>query len=113
LLSPRLLTALQIEERAELSPQQMTHLYRAQGARATGRPMALTADHDGALVADVVAEWVAGHGSPYCLRLTGVAGGSWIVGEGGPTIERDAIEFCRTVSRREPAVELLAVEIAF
>ena len=43
----------------------------------------LTADHDGVIVADVVAEWARRHGQPYQLKLTGPAGGSWTSGTGG------------------------------
>ena len=48
-----------------------TWMHRIDTAEAIGRPPALTADHDGVLVADVVAEWAARHGAPYGLRLTG------------------------------------------
>jgi uncharacterized protein (TIGR03083 family) len=54
-----------------------TWMHRVDVSRATGREPHLTADHDGVLVADVVAEWAARHGRPYRLRLTGPAGGSW------------------------------------
>ena len=42
---------------------------------AIGRPMQLTADHDGRLVADIVAEWADLHGQPFDLVLEGPAGG--------------------------------------
>jgi hypothetical protein len=32
---------------------------------------------------------------------------------GGPTIELDAIEFCRTLSGRETGTDLLATEVPF
>jgi hypothetical protein len=70
-------------------------MHRADIVRATGANHVLTADHDGVLVADIVAEWAARHGQPYTLRLAGPAGGIWRSGEGGPYIELDAIEFCR------------------
>ena len=41
-----------------------TWMHRIDTAKATGRPLVLTADHDGVLVADVVAEWAARHGAP-------------------------------------------------
>src|SRR5262245_9548695 len=50
-------------------------MHRADIARATGAAHVLTAEHDGVLVADVVAEWAARHGQPYTLQLTGPAGG--------------------------------------
>ena len=50
-------------------------MHRIDISRATGRALRLTADHDGRIVADVVAEWARGHGQPYRLTLTGPAGG--------------------------------------
>ena len=72
-------------------------MHRADICRATGANHVLTADHDGVLVADVVAEWIARHGQPCTLRLTGPAGGSWETGDGGPVIETGAVEFCRAL----------------
>jgi uncharacterized protein (TIGR03083 family) len=75
-------------------------MHRLDLARATGRPPVLTADHDGVIVADVVAEWTRRHGRPYRLTLTGPAGGRWVHGNGGEDIEMDAAEFCRILSGR-------------
>jgi uncharacterized protein (TIGR03083 family) len=88
-------------------------MHRVDSTRATGKPMHLTAEHDGLIVADVVAEWAGRHGRPCTLELTGPAGGHWSFGTGGPTIERDAIAFCRTISLREKGEGLLAVEVPF
>jgi uncharacterized protein (TIGR03083 family) len=88
-------------------------MHRVDLSRATGNPMQLTAEHDGVLVADVVAEWAVRHGHPYSLHLTGPAGGTWSAGEAGPHIELDAVEFCRTLSGREHGDGLLAVEVPF
>jgi uncharacterized protein (TIGR03083 family) len=88
-------------------------MHRADICRATGADHVLTADHDGVLVADVVAEWAARHGQPCTLRLTGPAGGSWHTGDGGPLIETDAVAFCRALSGREQADSLLAVQVPF
>ena len=41
-----------------------TWMHRADISRAIGRPMELTPEHDGVLVADVVAEWAERHGRP-------------------------------------------------
>lgn len=90
-----------------------TWMHRVDTAVAIGREMELTAAHDGLLVSDVVAEWAGRHGAPYTLRLTGPAGGTWSYGPGGPEFELDAIEFCRTVSRRLPGTGLLDVEVPF
>ncbi len=160
------LTALQVEERAEFTPRQVTERFQVVGpraararrrtpalirrrkmpmqanvggrpetwslgylidtiltrdpwmhridiSRATGHPLALSADHDGVLVSDVVSEWAARHHAPCRLNLTGPAGGSWTFGDGGPSIGLDAIEFCRTLSGREPGAGLLATEVPF
>lgn len=88
-------------------------LHRIDISRATGRPPALTADHDALIVADVVAEWARTHGRPYALTLTGPAGGIWSEAPGGEGIELDAVQFCRLVSGRGPASGLLAVRVPF
>jgi len=88
-------------------------MHRIDISRATGHPLDLSTDHDAALVADVVNEWALRHGKPCSLRLTGAAGGSWTVGDGGPLLELDAIDFCRTLSGREPASGLLATQVPF
>jgi uncharacterized protein (TIGR03083 family) len=88
-------------------------MHRLDIARAVGREAELTHDHDGVLVADVVAEWAQRHGSPYRLRLTGPAGGSWSAGDHGPELELDAAEFCRLVSGRGTGTGLLAEQIPF
>jgi hypothetical protein len=90
-----------------------TWMHRVDTAQATGRELVLTADHDGVIVADVVAEWAGRHGGAYALRLTGPAGGTWSAGSGGPELELDAVEFCRTISRRVPGAGLLDVEVPF
>ena len=88
-------------------------MHRIDIARATGRAPHLTPDHDAILVADVVAEWAARHGRPVELQLTGPAGGSWSFGIGTTKLTLDAIDFCRTLSRREPGTDLLATEVPF
>jgi uncharacterized protein (TIGR03083 family) len=88
-----------------------TWMHRVDTARATGRDLVLTPDHDGVIVADVVAEWEGRHGQPCTLTLTGPAGGRW--GAGGPELELDAIEFCRVLSGRGQGEGLLGVEVPF
>jgi len=88
-------------------------MHRIDIARATGRSLNLTTAHDGVLVADVVTEWAARHREPCQLYLTGPAGGTWTFGAGGPVIEIDAIDFCRTLSGREPAIGLLTTQVPF
>ena len=75
-------------------------MHRLDLARATGREPVLTADHDGVIVADIVAEWARRHGRPYRLELTGPAGGSWSSSTGGEEIVMDAADFCRVISGR-------------
>lgn len=87
--------------------------HRGDICRATGRELELTADHDGLLVADVVAEWGQRHGRPFALTLTGPAGGHWEVGDGGEQLELDAVEFCRILSGRADGRGLLATRVPF
>jgi uncharacterized protein (TIGR03083 family) len=75
-------------------------MHRLDLARATGRDPVLTTDHDGIIVADIVAEWGRRHGRPYRLELTGPAGGRWSSGTGGQEIVMDAADFCRVLSGR-------------
>jgi uncharacterized protein (TIGR03083 family) len=80
-----------------------TWMHRIDTARATGRAPELTADHDGVLVGDLVAEWAERHGASCALTLTGPAGGRWTIGSGGPELELDAVEFARVLSGRRSA----------
>ena len=75
---------------------------------ATGRPMQLAPEHDGRLVADIVAEWASIHGQPFELVLTGPAGGTFAQGSDGEQVELEAIEFVRILSGRLPGTGILA-----
>lgn len=88
-------------------------MHRVDIARATGSYLQLTADHDGRIVADVVAEWARRHGSPFTLTLTGPAGGTYVSGENGEHVTIDAIEFCRMLSGRATGSGLLTQEVPF
>ncbi|GAC1338687.1 MAG: hypothetical protein NVSMB29_04860 [Candidatus Dormibacteria bacterium] len=91
-----------------------TWMHRIDVARAVHRPLTLTAEHDGVLVADVASEWAARHQQPCTLILTGPAGGTWTFGgPSGQRLELDAIEFCRALSGRGQAAGLLAVQVPF
>ncbi|MGY1739321.1 MULTISPECIES: maleylpyruvate isomerase family mycothiol-dependent enzyme [unclassified Blastococcus] len=95
-----------------------TWMHRVDVCRATGREPELTGDHDGVLVADVVAEWAARHGRPFRLRLTGPAGGTWTSRTSGTPapgddLELDAVEFCRLLSGRGAGEGLLARQVPF
>ncbi|MCW2905956.1 MAG: hypothetical protein JWL68_745 [Actinomycetia bacterium] len=91
-------------------------MHRVDIAHATGTPLRLTADHDGVIVADVVAEWADRHGKEFVLTLTGPAGGTWKIGANGPSLTLDAIDFCRALSRRPASTgldELMNTEIPY
>ncbi len=88
-------------------------MHRIDTARATGADLVLTADHDGVIVADVVAEWARRHGQPFTLELTGPAGGVFSAGGGGERTELDAVEFCCLLAGRGEATGLLATVVPF
>jgi len=90
-----------------------TWIHRLDISRATGRDMVLTPEHDGRLVADVVAEWARRHGRRFNLTLTGAAGGQWRAGGGGDPIELDALDFCWTLAGRAPGSGLLTTVVPF
>ncbi len=74
---------------------------------AIDRPMVATADHDGRLVADIVAEWAALHGDPFELVLEGPAGGKFSQETGGERVEMDAFDFVRVLAGRLPGTGVL------
>src|SRR6202163_1926914 len=88
-------------------------IHRVDISRATGRTVEVDADHDGRIVADIVADWARRHGQPFALTLTGPAGGASTTGEEGDELELDAVEFCRVLSGRAPGRGLLATRITF
>jgi uncharacterized protein (TIGR03083 family) len=96
-------------------------LHRVDLARAVSAEPVLTADHDGRIVADVVAEWARRHGQPYHLVVTGPAGGTYRSAEGGAgepgqavdPITIDAIDLCRILSGRAAGEGLLATAVPF
>jgi uncharacterized protein (TIGR03083 family) len=91
-------------------------MHRLDISRTTGTRLHLTADHDGVIVADVVAEWADRHGKDFTLTLTGPAGGTWVTGENGPALTLDAIDFCRALGRRPASIslgELMNTEIPY
>ena len=74
---------------------------------AIDRPMDATPEHDGRLVADIVAEWAALHGEPFELVLDGPAGGKFEQGTDGERVEIDAFDFVRVLSGRLPGTGVL------
>lgn len=75
-------------------------MHRIDIARATGHELRLTADHDGILVADLVADWSNRHKRPLALILGGPAGGVFTINGGGPEYHEDAVEFARFLAGR-------------
>ena len=90
-------------------------MHRVDVARATGRALVLTPEHDGRIVADVVAEWSRRHGRPFRLTLTGPAGGEYVDGDGAAEdhVTLDAVEFCRVLSGRATGAGLLTQAVPF
>jgi hypothetical protein len=75
-------------------------MHRLDLAEATGQPFNPDADHDGRIIADLVAEWATTHDLPFDLELTGPAGGHYTQGTAGEHVTIDAIEFARTLAER-------------
>ncbi len=94
-------------------------MHRVDTTRATGRELVLSEDHDGRIVADVVAEWARRHGQAFDLTLTGPAGGTYSgTGDGTSSdtpavLELDAVEFCRTLGGRAEGEGLLTTIVPF
>jgi uncharacterized protein (TIGR03083 family) len=86
-----------------------TWMHRVDTARSTGSSLTLTPEHDGRIVANVVADWAGRHRRAFDLALTGPAGGRYRAGDpDGERVELDAVEFCRQLSGRgAPAQGLL------
>jgi uncharacterized protein (TIGR03083 family) len=90
-----------------------TWVHRLDISRATKRDMVVTAQHDGRVVANVVADWARRHGEAFRLTLTGPAGGRWRSRDGGEDLELDALDFCWTVAGRSPGIGLLGTPVPF
>jgi uncharacterized protein (TIGR03083 family) len=91
-------------------------MHRVDSAHALGQPLELSADHDGRIVADVVAEWARRHGQPFVLELAGPIGATYVSDPDASAAEHDsldAVEFCRTLAGRIPATGLLATVVPF
>lgn len=88
-------------------------MHRVDVSRAIGRPLVLTPDHDGRIIADIVHEWAHDHRRSYDLTLTGIAGGHWTGGIGAEPLTLDAVEFTRIMAGRAAGDGLLARQIPF
>ncbi|HEY7009199.1 MAG TPA: maleylpyruvate isomerase family mycothiol-dependent enzyme [Jatrophihabitantaceae bacterium] len=84
-----------------------TWMHRIDLTEAVGTAFAADPDHDGRLVADLVAEWAGTHGEAFTLTLTGPAGGTYTSGHDGEQVELDAVTFCRTLAGRLPGEGIL------
>ena len=124
--APRLLRSMPMEEAVGGVPEtwrigylldtiltRAPWMHRVDIARATGRELVLSAEHDGRIVADVVGEWARRHGRPFTLTLTGAAGGRFVGGGGGEEITIDAVDYCRILSGRSSGEGLLTQEVPF
>lgn len=87
-------------------------MHRVDTAAATGAELVLTSEHDGRIVADVVAEWARRHGRPFTLELTGPAGGLFTTG-GGDTHVIDAVGFCSLLAGRGEPTGLFSTIVPF
>ena len=94
-------------------------MHRIDTSMATGSEPMLTTSHDGAIVADVVAEWARRHGRPFTLMLGGPAGGTY-TSDGADTagyvaepIEIDAVEYCRNLAGRGESAPLFDTIVPF
>jgi uncharacterized protein (TIGR03083 family) len=90
-----------------------TWMHRSDVAAAVGRPLTLTPEHDGVLIAHIAEEWAQRHGQSCTLVLDGPAGGAWTWGSGAPTYTLDAVEFARIISGRGAGAGLLTVKVPF
>jgi len=83
-------------------------MHRIDLAEATGKAFDADADHDGRIVADLVAEWATTHDDAFVLTLTGPAGGQFTSGSTGEHVTIDAVQFCRTLAGRQTGDGILA-----
>ena len=84
-------------------------MHRVDLSRATGRTFNATAQHDGRIVADIIAEWATTHTDPFTLKLTGPAGRTYVrdSADPGDRLKVDAIDCCRILSGRGTPVGVL------
>lgn len=88
-------------------------MHRVDTSHATGAQLVLTPEHDGRIVADVVAEWARRHGRPFTLELTGPAGGTFTAAGGAEPSVLDAVEFCSLLAGRGEPTGLFTTVVPF
>jgi uncharacterized protein (TIGR03083 family) len=86
-------------------------MHRIDLCRAVGVEPVLTAEHDGRLVQDMVADWQHVHGHSFVLELEGPAGGLYVSGDGRERLAMDAMEWIWTLSGRGTGSGLLEKEL--
>jgi uncharacterized protein (TIGR03083 family) len=86
-------------------------MHRIDLCRAIGVEPVLSADHDGRLIEDMIAEWKHVYGHSFVLELEGPAGGTYLGGEDGERLRMDAVEWIWILSGRGTGPGLLAKEL--
>ena len=84
-----------------------TWMHRIDICRAVGIDPVLTPDHDGRLIADMVAEWARVHAITFTMHLEGPAGGTFVSGNDGDELTMDAVELIWVLSGRGTGTGLL------
>jgi uncharacterized protein (TIGR03083 family) len=84
-------------------------MHRVDISRAIGRIFDATAEHDGRIVADIIAEWATTHSDSFTIKLTGPSGGTYVrdTARAGDCLEVNAIDCCRILSGRGTPVGVL------
>jgi uncharacterized protein (TIGR03083 family) len=82
--------------------------HRIDIAHASGADPGHDADHDGRILADIVAEWASTHHEPFTLVVEGPAGGTFTRGTAGEEVHIGVVDFIRTLAERTTASGVLA-----
>ncbi|MBV8982444.1 MAG: maleylpyruvate isomerase family mycothiol-dependent enzyme [Acidimicrobiia bacterium] len=88
-----------------------TWMHRIDICRAVGLDPVLTPEHDGRLVADMVAEWTRLYELNLTLHLEGPAGGTYVSGDGSEQLTLDAVEWIWILSGRGTGTGVLEKEL--
>ena len=88
-----------------------TWMHRIDICRAVGLEPVLTPEHDGRLIADMVAEWTRLYDLNVTLHLEGPAGGTYVSGDGHEQLTIDAVEWIWILSGRGTGTGLLEKEL--
>jgi uncharacterized protein (TIGR03083 family) len=88
-----------------------TWMHRIDICRAVGVDPVLTAEHDGRIIEDMVAEWTNLYDLSVTLHLDGPAGGTYVRGSGDDELTVDAVEWIWILSGRGTGSGLLKKEL--